>query len=88
MFYLFLLIIYMYFWETACWWRVSPERANTTTVTEKHANQEGKCSLSIHICPINEHYMGIYRWRFASQVQLLFGSLTTVIFPKYSWTYT
>jgi len=39
------------------------------------------------MCPINEHYRGIYRRRFAFQVQFLFYVFTTVIFPEYSWTY-
>ena len=62
--------------------------------TDKHYNSTGnarktrrECSL-YSMCPINVHYRGIYRWRSASQMQLLPYVFTTVIFLEYSWTYT
>src|SRR6185312_5798941 len=75
-------------WTPNCWWRVSPGRTDTTTARDKHSIQVVIFSLSIQ-CVLSMNITGgIYRWRYASNVQLLFYTLTTVIYPEYSWTYT
>ena len=47
-----------FFGVVFCWWGVSPEQTDTTTVRDKHTIQVVNIlSLSIQ-CPINEHYRG------------------------------
>ena len=41
-----------------CWWRVSSEWANTTTVMTEHANQVENVLSLYSMCLINEHYKG------------------------------
>ena len=55
---------------------------------EQAHNSSSEYSLSIQCPPSMNITWGIYRWRYTSHVQLLFYTLTTVIFLEYSWTYT
>ena len=45
-------------WAPNCWWRVSPERRDTTTVMNEYAKQRGKVLSLYSMCPINEPYRG------------------------------
>ena len=67
---------------------MSPGWTDTTTARDKHPIQVVIFSLPIQCLPSMNITGGIYRWRYASNVQLLFYTLTMVIYPEYSRTYT
>ena len=54
---------------------------------EQAHNSSSEYSLAIQCPPSMNITGGIYRWRYTSHVQLLFYTLTTVIFLEYSWMY-
>ena len=44
----------------SCWWRVSPERTDTTTIMKEHVSKEDRFSLSIPSVPSMNIKGGIY----------------------------
>ena len=63
----------------------APEYASTgqLTIGVERLRKEERFSLSLPDVPSMHITGGIYRWRYTSHVQLLFYTLTTVIFLEY-----
>jgi len=63
---------------------VSPERTNTTIAKDKHTIQAANILSLYSMSPSMNITGGIYRWCYASRVQLPFYALATVTSLEYS----